>query len=292
MDIIVSSLFAATSDCYMCDIPLDNQKKQPTTDFYLYLSLFLISKPSPSCPYGGLGKYHNFIQIKNDRVHFIIEAYHSVLNTTEDHVRAVESARNLCANMTEAAHIYFRKIGLISQQDAEQFVVQAYSPFYVFYEHYIHIWSFTRLAVIAALITVFLVHLLLGGLSWLVSLAIVASVCIIAMETFGIMIFLNGNVTYTSTSYMLICVGISARYVVIFVDRFSLSLQKLSAERQAHAVQVMCRPLLWGVVCNKLFWLVPMGLAQPQYIKLFGGMCFCGSLFGLLFLPTMVHFIG
>lgn len=222
----------------------------------------------------------------------MIEAFHSPLSTTEDHIRAVQSARNLCANMTTTARKYLGKLGLISEQDIQEFQIFPYSPFYVYYNQYVDIWIWARIIIAIAIIAVFGVHFLVGGLNWLVSLSLVSSVYMIAVQMLGMMYQLNATATEISLVFVVMCMGFSTRFFIFFIDRYAISMQKLNEERQANAVKTMCRPLLWGVIGTKVFWLVPMLMSGSDYIKMFAAMCLGGSFFGIFYVPTLVYFLG
>lgn len=255
--------------------------------------MFLISKPSPSCVHGGLGKYQHLMQIQNQRsINYMIEAFHAPLNTTEDHIRAVESARNLCDDMTEKARKYLGRLGLISAQDIRKFTIYAYSPLYVYYNQYIGLWIWARITKAVAMAAIFGVHFLVGGFNWLVALSLITSMYMIGVHILFFMYAFDVNATESTLGFVTICMGIAPRFVIFFIDRFAMSMQKLAVERQATAVQVMARPVVCGVIGNKLFWLVPFWLAEADYCKLFAGMCLSGTFFGVLYVPTIIYFLG
>lgn len=283
----------ATSECYRCNIPNDNHKTIPSKLFYEYLALFLNSKPSKNCPYGGHGKYHHLLRIQShSRLIYMIEAFHSPLVSSEDHIRALESARNLCANLTLMARKYLGTLGLISEQDIQKFNVFPYSPFYVFYSQYVDIWSWTRSIIVVTIAAIFCVHFIVSGLNWLVSLSLILTVFTMGNHMIGMMYIFNIKACEMSLVFVVICMGFSPRFVILFIDRFAVSMQRLDKDRQANVVYEMGRPFLWGVIGNKLFWVAPMLMSGSNYLSLFIVMCVSGTFFGVLYVPTIIYFFG
>lgn len=291
--IILAYISENLTDCFPCTIPIDNHKILPTHQFYKFLAMFLISKPSISCPYGGLGKYQHLLTITNhNSVNYMIEAFHYHLNTTEDHIRSIQSARTFARILTEYMHNHLLKLGLMDEKDIQKVKVFPYSPHYDYYNQYIDIWSWIYIVIATSIVSMFLVHFLFGGLHLLVSLCLASAVYKIAIQMIGLMYQLDVGATERSVVFVLICIGFSTRFFLFFMDRFAISMQKLRGERQANALQTMFRPLLWGVIANKLFWLWPMLMARPKYIRLLVGMTLSGCFFGLFYIPTFFYFLG
>lgn len=245
------------------------------------------------CPYGGLGSYDHLLRIKNDNtVEFMIEAFHPPLNTSEDHTRAVIAARNFCNNLTEMARKYLGELGIISQEDIQNFKIFPYSPFYDLYNQYVDIWLWAVRIMALIIGALFCIHFLVGGLNWLVSLTLVLNVSVITVQMIGIMHHANVRATENSLVVVMVCIGFAPRFVIFFIDRFATSMQKLKKERQTNAVQVMGQPLLLGVIGNKVFWLAPILMSKSNNFKIFVAMCGSGTLFGLLYVPTLIYFMG
>lgn len=278
------------NECYFCDIIIDSHKKNPTKQFYFYLSQFLLTKPAKECPYGGIGRYQGKVNgLSKNGIDYVIKGFHTVLQTTEDHIRALQSARNLCANMTQMAHTYLGMLGLISSDEIAKFQIFPYSPFYMFYDQYLEIWTITGISIAMALTTIFGIHLIMSGLNWVISVLVLLSVSVITVDIFGCMYLWSVSATAVTISFAVICIGIAPRFVVFFLDTYGQSLHRLPEQRQANAVQIVANPILWGVIGNKLFWLAPLGFTDLVYLKLYSIMIISGILNGLFYVPTLVY---
>lgn len=282
------------SECLFCEIPIGSHKRYPTKQFYYYLSQFIMNKPWNGCQFGGIGRYYGNLNNKNKNgVDYVIKGFHTVLRTPEDHIRAVRSARQLCANMTRMAQTYLKKVGMISLEEIAKFTIFPYSQFYLFYDQYVEIWSTTiPLFFAVSLTAVFVVHLLGAGLNWVLSLLVVCSVTLITVNIVGCLYMSNVPVNAVSISFMIICIGIAPRFVVIFLDTYGQSLHTSRANRHTNAVHIVAKPLIWGVIGNKLIWLVPLWYADQLYFKVYSFFIISGVLTGILYIPTFIYFIS
>lgn len=281
-----------SSDCYFCEMLIDSNKKSATKQFYTHLPLFLLTQPTVECPYGGIGKYTGKLTgLHEKRVDYVIKGYHTVLRTTEEHIRAVRSARLLCQNMTLMARQYLGKLGLISPQEIGKFNIFPYSPMYTFYDQYLEIWHFTLRMVAAALAIVFVVHLA-AGLNWVISILVVLAVSGATVNIFGFMYIWSVSATSLTISFVLICIGILPRFVTMFLDIYVQSMQKLRDDRQANAMVMVAKPLVFGVIGNSVFWMIPLAFADPVYLRLYMVMWCSGILFGIFYMPTLIYFLS
>lgn len=100
-----------------------------------------------------------------------------------------------------------------------------FSVFYVFYEQYLSIWEDTILSLLLSFAAIFVVTLILTGLSWFASTIVLIFVCLIIINVAGCMYWWNISLNAVSL-VNLVMVSFSMRlkticlYVYILVCRY------------------------------------------------------------------------
>lgn len=107
--------------------------------------------------------------------------YHTVLKTSEDYIKAMESAMLISQNITRYINTILSGLQL---PDIEVF---PYSPFYVFYEQYQGIVRVAIIQIILSLASIFCVTTILLGMDPWSAFIIVTIIALILMNLIGLM---------------------------------------------------------------------------------------------------------
>lgn len=283
-------------ECYPCQtesgLDLDINQTSSTGIFYRNLNFYLHSVPSINCSFGGHSKHYIYSNIVNPRSSFLIKAYHTPLKTTDDHVRALTSARYISEQITIKMRTHVSKRGQLSPEEVEAIRVFPYSSFYLFYEYTDFFWT-TIISFGVTLQLVFFAHLLCSALSIPGSMIIILNALLVCAPLASVMYFWNTAGTTASLSFVEICVGVSVRFCTLVVNAFENSTRRRRGERQTQAVLSTSRQVLLGVIGPKIFGLIPLTFASDhEYFRLFTGLCLSGCLHAAFVVPTLIYIMG
>lgn len=107
--------------------------------------------------------------------------YHTVLKTSEDYIKAMESAMLIAQNITRDLNQILNGLQLPSIE------VFPYSPFYVFYEQYQDIVQVAIIQILLSLASIFCVTTILLGMDPWSAFIIITIISLILMNLIGLM---------------------------------------------------------------------------------------------------------
>lgn len=259
--------------------------------FYRNVKFFLNSVPNKYCPDGGHPKYYVHTHVGDPRKGFLIQAFHTPMKTVDDHRRAIYSARLISDAMTRKMRRHVAKRGDLRPEQVEAIQVFPYSPCYLFYDTL----SFSRVVWNTALVgraLVLIVYMLTSALRVQCALLLSAIVTMISGDLLSWMHFWHVPVTAGTFSFVLICIGVAVRFATSLLHAYDSSILRSKLERQSQAIRLTGRQVLFGIIGTKVFGLFPLSYAEPEYFRLFVGLCVNGCLLTAFVVPSLVFLLG
>lgn len=287
--------FNAVETCLQTDDFVEFGRPKPEL-FMEHLQDFLSDNPhGTSCSSAGHPAYGKAVNILTDVVtgeevvgatHYM--AYHKILKTSEDFIKALDWAYHLSDDMTD----YLRTNSKYSP-DIEVF---PYSIFYVYYEQYLTMWEDTGISLGISVASVFSVTLLLT-FDLTSSLIILVTISMIIADMMGLMYWWNISLNAVSLVNLVMAVGISVEFCSHVTHAFAKSLKPTRLERAHEALATMGSSVLSGITLTKIGGIFVLGFAQSQifrvfYFRMYLGMVLFGATHGLMFLPVLLSLCG
>ena len=173
--------------------------------------------------------------------------------------------------------------------------VGVYSPFIVFFEQYLTVWTATAVASLGALIALFLTTLALLG-SPRAALAVLATAVGVLTSLLGCMVLGDVRLNALSLVNLVASVGISVEFSVHVTHAFLLAKGCRSA-RAVKAVQGVGGVVLNGIVVTKVLGVSVLALAKSRifvvyYFRMYLALVCVASLHGMLLLPALLSVWG
>eukprot|EP01130_Rhizamoeba_saxonica_P004742 TRINITY_DN1923_c0_g1_i2.p1 TRINITY_DN1923_c0_g1~~TRINITY_DN1923_c0_g1_i2.p1 ORF type:complete len:792 (+),score=159.82 TRINITY_DN1923_c0_g1_i2:598-2973(+) len=261
----ISGYMNLENDTFRMDIPPE--------DFYDYLSYFMFNDTI------GIGKFNRAnVKLNDDgtidtaRIMF----YSKGLQTTSDFVSSITEIRK----MTDTY---------------ENFDIFAYSIFHVFFEQYSIIVRETIQNVLLALAGVFVVNIFFLKLSILSSIYCMITICMIVVDTVGVMALWSIELNPLSSVNLVMAVGLGVEFVSHISRSFMLQ-EGSRDERIKEALHRMGHSVVSGAL-STLVGVIILAFAKYDifnifYFRMYFTVVTVGLVHGLIFLPIILSWIG
>lgn len=182
-------------------------------------------------------------------------AYHTPLRTTTDFVNALLNVDLIC-----------RDLSLYLDQE-----VIAYSPFYLYYEVYLHLINQAKILAIFALIVVLLFSLIMTAFDFYLSFVLTLCVSMMIVSNLGMMFLLSIKFNPVSMINLLMLIGINVEFLSHFVVKFQK--QNMESNNSLDASMktlVMIGPsIVSGITMTKLIGVSLLSLCQAMIFKVY-----------------------
>ncbi|KAK2576131.1 hypothetical protein KPH14_007462 [Odynerus spinipes] len=282
--------------CKLCNIKINETNSRPDeTHFRKYIPYFVSDIPDENCAKAGRPSYLDAINYYYDRNGMIdigdtyFMGYHTPLKTSADWYESLRMARTIAANITKMINN--------AKLTDKQISVFPYSVFYVFYEQYLTIWEETYFSIGLSLVVIFIVTLLLTGISVFSAIIVVVTVFMIVCNIGGLMYWWNIQLNAVSLVNLVMAAGISVEFCSHIVHSYLISQARTKIARTSQALSMTGSSVFSGITLTKFVGIAVLGFAKSQifrvfYFRMYLGIVLFGATHGLIFLPVLLSYVG
>ncbi|KAG8906478.1 hypothetical protein FRB99_006793 [Tulasnella sp. 403] len=260
-------------------------------EFMRYLQRWLISPTDDECPLGGRASYSSALALSAGTVeasHF--RTFHTPLKSQSDYINAFAVANQIAADISERT----------------QTTVFPYSPFYVFFEQYVHIVGITQEILGLGLAAVLIVTATLLG-SWRTGTIVTGVVALTVVNVMGVMSVWGISLNAISLVNLVISLGIAVEFCSHIARSFMSagaglpvdhpSAYKERNERVWTALGDVGPSVLSGITFTKLIGMSVLALTRSKlleiyYFRMWLTLIISGALHGLVLLPVVLSLAG
>ncbi|KOX74661.1 Niemann-Pick C1 protein [Melipona quadrifasciata] len=281
--------------CDPCNIHIDEDHRPDMNSFRKYISYFVQDIPDPTCAKSGRAAYldalnyytneHELTDVKDS--YFM--GYHTPLKKLSDWYESLKSARIIADNITT----------MINNKNLtdEKITVFPYSIFYVYYEQYLTIWTETLSSLGLSLCVIFLVTLILTGLSLFSAIIVTLTVLMIIVNIGGLMYWWNIELNAVSLINLVVAAGISVEFCSHIIHSYLKSNKSTKLARASDALNEMGSSVFSGITLTKIIGIIVLRFSKTQifeifFFRMYLSIVIFGAAHGLIFLPVLLSLIG
>ncbi|XP_074656980.1 NPC intracellular cholesterol transporter 1-like [Tubulanus polymorphus] len=274
--------------CHKCDI--SRVQNRPVGDSFMkYIPWFLQDNPGVACTKGGHAAYGSAIELLNNKTELgatSFMTYHTILKTSKDFIRALQSAHDIADNITKTLNV-----------TDNSYRVFPYSIFYVFYEQYLFIVHDTWYNLLLCGAAVFCVTFILLGFDLWSATVVLIVITMIIVNMFGLMYLWDITLNAISLVNLVMAVGISVEFCSHIVRDFAICCEGSRVARAKYALSHMGSSVFSGITLTKLGGIIVLAFSKSQlfqvfYFRMYLGIVLFGALHGLVFLPVFLSYAG
>jgi Niemann-Pick C1 protein len=262
-------------------------------EFVHYLSKFLKSPTTETCPLGGQASYGSAVVVDSERDTILASHFrtaHSPLRSQDDFIKAYASARRISKVISD-------NTGLD---------VFPYSIFYVFFDQYATIVSLTAALLGSAVGIIFLVSTALLG-SVVTAAVVAATVIMVIVDIIGAMAVMGVSLNAVSLVNLIICVGIAVEFCAHIARAFMFPSRKFMERvrnrfrgRDARAWTALTNvggSVFSGITVTKILGVTVLAFTRSKifeiyYFRVWVALVIFAASHALVFLPVALSLVG